>query len=354
MTIKVLVVDDSSFFRKRIVDILSKDARLEVVGEAVDGNDAIKKTTSLNPDVITMDVEMPVVDGITAVRRIMKIRPTPILMLSSFTTQGAKLALQALEAGAIDYFPKDSAALVNNYEEVARQIRMRVLGIGFKGVADLAANHKLANNRLSGVIKSNVVGERDNRNRQKFELVAIGSSTGGPIALQQILANLSQDFPLPILVIQHMPQNFTGAFAERLNKLCEVEVKEACSGDEVKPGRVLLAPGGKQMLVMKSNDKLCVILKEPDKEQPYRPSVDVTFNSIAKQVEGNCLAIILTGMGADGCKGARILKDKGSTIWTQDKESSVIYGMPMAVAKAGLSDSEVSLPEIGPALMKVV
>ncbi len=339
--------------------MLTSDARFKVVGTAVDGRDAVEKTRQLKPDVITMDVEMPVMNGIEAVKRIMRAHPTPVLMFSSLTREGAQATFDALEAGAVDYMPKNFEDISNGQEEVARLLRTRVWSIGVRGLPD----------RSRGVTRGAVVAGRRKDSlpgtkgfslaeslaavSRGHKLVAIGSSTGGPVAIQEILQGLPKNYPLPIVMIQHMPKSFTAAFAERLNRLCQIEVREAVDGDDIKPGLALLAPGGMQMLIKKRGARVFVEIEEATAEQNYKPCVDITFESIARAGIGSCLAIILTGMGADGREGARALKSKGATIWAQDEATSVIYGMPMAVTKAGLTDNEIPLKEIAPALLKV-
>ncbi len=363
MPVKVLVVDDSSFFRKRVSDMLEGDARFKVIGVAKDGNEAITKTKDLKPDVITMDVEMPVMDGITAVKRIMSSCPTPILMFSSLTREGAQATFEALDAGAVDYLPKNFEDISKQLDEVARVLRARVWGIGIRGLpkARKAPPPPKAEARPTDVVprSSSAVLSRQSKvsgitqKIKQLELIAIGSSTGGPVAVQNIMQALPENFPVPILLVQHMPQSFTAAFAERMNKLCEINVREAKDGDILKPGSALLAPGGQQLKVLKRGQNYVVKIEVGDVGQTYRPCIDLTFSSIAKETNNKCLGIILTGMGADGREGAKELKSKGSTIWAQDEASSVIYGMPMAIAKAGLADKELSLEEFAPALIKV-
>ena len=357
MTVRVLVVDDSGFFRRRVTAMLDADSRIEVVGTANDGRDAIRKTQELKPDVITMDIEMPVMDGITAVRRIMAIQPTAILMFSSLTHQGADSTFEALEAGAVDYLPKDFSELSNKPEEVARILCSRVWSIGSKRSSSQvttrpATSPVTAKPSSSGIstAKMAVTSARKpvtpSANKGKFQLLAIGSSTGGPVALQEVLTRLPADFPLPIVIVQHMPGSFTEAFSKRLDQMSQIEIREARNGDMLKPGLALLAPGGKQMLIEGRPNALRVSIKESAPGQTYKPCIDMSFSSIAKSLPDKTLAIILTGMGADGCEGAKLLKQGGSTIWAQDEASCVIYGMPMAIAKAGIAEKILPLQDI--------
>lgn len=348
MAVRVLVVDDSSFFRRRVTEMLSSDPRIEVIGTAADGAEAVKQAEVLKPDVITMDIEMPVMDGITAVRRIMQKMPIPILMFSSLTTDGAKATLDALDAGAADFLPKKFEDISNDRDEARRILCARVRLIGARGLAKPVATTAAAT-----PIKAAAAPAR-RPPRGNYDLVAIGTSTGGPVALQDVLTKLPGNFPKPIILIQHMPGSFTPAFAQRLDGLCQIQVKEAADGDQLKPGLALLAPGGKQMLLESRGGAVVVRIKEAEASQTYKPSVDLSFSSAAKVFPGKILSIILTGMGADGREGARELKQGGSKLWSQDEASCVVYGMPAAVAEAGLSDYVLPLNEIGTSLAQAV
>jgi len=364
MTVKVLVVDDSGFFRRRVIEMLNGDARLEVIGEAADGREAIRKTQELKPDVITMDIEMPVMDGITAVRRIMAIQRTPILMFSSLTHEGAQSTFEALEAGAVDYLPKNFDELSNKRDEVSRILCSRVASIGGHHVPvakrqPASPSRSATSSAVPARSKTTTLTGATARNRPsaakgKFKLLAIGASTGGPVALQEVLCNLPGNFPLPIVLVQHMPGSFTAAFAKRLNQICKIEIREAQSGDQLQPGLALLAPGGKQMIIEGRGDMLRVKVTESEPGQNYKPCVDTTFTSIDKVMPSNTLAIILTGMGADGREGCKALNKSGSTIWAQDEASSVIYGMPMAIAEAGIAEKILPLTEISPQIVSNV
>lgn len=347
MTVSVLIVDDSGFFRRRIKNVLEQDPEIKVVGEAGNGKEAIERVKELNPDVVSMDVQMPVMDGITAVREIMKIRPTPCLMFSTLTFEGAKATLDALEAGAVDFLPKKFEDINKGTEDGGKVLQERIKTIAKRGL-------RLAHTRS----KDHVVAEKEKATAHstkktatirvsQFDIVAIGTSTGGPVALQKVLTSLPAQFPCPILLIQHMPPKFTTAFAERMNAISKIEVREAQDGDKLKPGVAYLAPGGRQMGVRKEAGGVTIRVFDAGPEQIYKPCVDTTYEEIAKAYPGNkVLAIILTGMGRDGCKGARELKQKGATIWAQDEESSLIYGMPMAIAKAGIADKILGLDAI--------
>ncbi len=356
MKIKVLVVDDSAFFRKRIAETLEADPNLEVVATAANGIEAVEQVRSVQPDVITMDIEMPEMDGIEAVKRIMAERPTPILMFSSLSYEGARVTLDALEAGALDFLPKQLDAVTGSNEYGSLLLQRRVVAISRRRPKAVAkrplAAKPFAVAREASMTPPDAM-ERPVRQAIKIpadKVVAIGASTGGPIAVQRLLAQLPADFPVPIVTAIHMPSNFTTAYADRLNGLCRLEVREAMDGDDMQPGRVLLAPGGKQLVFEKLAGRIVVRVRESLPEQIYRPSVDVVFGSAARAVGAGILAIVLTGMGADGVQGAKLLKEHGAKIWSQDEESCVVFGMPQAVQNAGLSDRVLSLSEMETAL----
>lgn len=361
MAIRVLIVDDSGFFRRRVKEILESDPMLEVVGLAENGEQAIEAVKKLKPNVVTMDIEMPVMDGITATRKIMLSNPTPIIMFSSLTTDGAKATLDALDAGAVDFLPKKFEDISNN-KDTARKLlceRVRNLGQQRRRPVVSSKNTTTVADKLSGSAKMSaphhppITRAKENKTIG-INLVAIGTSTGGPVALQKVLAKLPENFPAPIVVIQHMPGTFTGAFSERLNTQCNIQVKEAETGDKLKAGVAYIAPGGKQMLVEKNAGQLSLRIVDEIPNQTYKPSVDVTYASINKVVPNNTLAVVLTGMGADGCKGAMLLHSSGSIVWAQDEESCVVYGMPAAVVDAGITEKIMDVELIGASIAKRV
>lgn len=379
MTIRVLIVDDSSFFRRRLQEILSAAPDLEVIDSAVNGREAVEKALVLKPDVITMDIEMPVLDGISAVREILKVQRTPILMFSSLTHEGAKATLDALEAGAVDFLPKKFEDIARDKQDAGDVLRERVRAVAKRRPLGRStfSSSALARSASPVQVRRPVetsrpelrpVSDTDRPSRferpvltprghfsasgKDYKLVAIGTSTGGPVALQRILTALPADFPLPIILIQHMPAAFTGAFAQRLNSLAKITIKEAEDNDILKPGCAYLAPGGKQMLVEGSDSQARLRIKDDDSPRiTFKPSVDITFATAAKVFNDKVLAIVLTGMGADGREGARLLKQQGASVWAQDEASCVVYGMPQAIAAAGLMDVEVSLDEVATKLL---
>ncbi|MGM0553459.1 MAG: protein-glutamate methylesterase/protein-glutamine glutaminase [Pseudomonadota bacterium] len=363
MPVKVLVVDDSGFFRRRIAELLNADAGIEVVGTAENGEQAIQAVRELDPDVVTMDIEMPVMDGITAVRRIMAENPRPILMFSSLTTEGAQATLDALEAGAVDFLPKRFSDMAGDEDSARMLLRRRVRSLSRSrarsasapGEHAPAAEAKPSERRAEADRKAvqhapppPAVGTTPLRS---LRAVLIGTSTGGPVALQEVLKCLPASFPLPLLLVQHMPASFTPAFAERLDSMCQIRVKQAADGDVLRPGIALLAPGGMQTTLERGSQTRVRISESPS-GTIYKPSVDAAFSSAVEAMRGQVLAVVLTGMGADGRDGARALKAAGAQVWAQDAATSVVYGMPAAVAEAGLTDQIYPLQEVGPALVK--
>ena len=356
MATQVLVVDDSGFFRRRVKEILEEDPMLTVIGDAANGQEAIDKAAELKPDVITMDIEMPVMDGIKATQKIMATNPVPIVMFSSLTTEGAKATLEALEAGALDFLPKRFEDISNDREEAKKLLCQRVRAIASKK----HTLQKIKPPAPATIATTSVpsTAARVKRTEVKIsksggiDLVVIGTSTGGPLALQNVLVDLPENFSKPILMIQHMPATFTPAFAKRLDQLCKITIKEAEDGEALKPGVAFLAPGGKQMLIEGRAGNATIRIIESEPSLTYKPSVDITFRSVSKVYPANTLAIVLTGMGADGREGARTLKTLGSEVWAQDEESCVVYGMPAAVVDAGLADKVLSLDEFSQAIVK--
>lgn len=379
MTVKVLVVDDSAFFRRRVTEILEDNTNIKVIGSANNGEEAVAQSRVLKPDVITMDIEMPVMNGIDAVKAIMSSNPCPILMFSSLTHEGATATLNALEAGAADFLPKKFEDIARNRDDAVKTLQDRVLAIARQPVSRTTTrspapvrkqpertaeptsalerirqrNNELQSQRESDARTATSAGALTvNR---AYQLLAIGTSTGGPVALQKILTQLPANFPYPIVMVQHMPAAFTKAFSQRLDGLCQVNVKEAEDGDVLKAGTAYLAPGGKQLLVEGRPGSARLRVKDDTSGRiTYKPSVDLTFASLSKTYMGKVLGVILTGMGADGRDGSRMLKNQGATIWAQDQASCVVYGMPQAVAQAGISTRSISLDSMARSIMKEV
>jgi two-component system chemotaxis response regulator CheB len=350
--IKVLVVDDSAFMRKALTSILQEDPEIKVIGTARDGVEAIQMIQDLKPDIVTMDVEMPRMDGITALREIMQKCPVPVIMVSSLTTEGAKVTLEALEVGAVDFIPKNLAELSVNIVKIKGMLIEKIKTIGKRGIIKRRPIAKPAETKIETpkveIPKVRVTTER------KVGIVSIGTSTGGPKALQEIIPKLPKDFPVPIVIAQHMPPNFTKPFAERLDQLSHLSVKEAEEGETIKPGIVYIAPGRGHMRLKRRGIETLVNISDDKEEFIYRPSVDALMLSVADCFPGRSLGVILTGMGNDGAKGCKKIKENGGRIFAQNEESCVVYGMPRAVIEAGIADKVVSLEEMAGEIINAV
>lgn len=370
MPYSVLIVDDSNFFQTRLKEIVDECPDLKTIGVAANGQEAIDLTAKLNPDIISMDYEMPMLDGVTAVRVIMQENPTPIVMFSSMTYEGARITLDALEAGAVDFMNKNFSEVSNNSASFKKRYHEKLVSFAKSANTTAAApSMHVSASAARAPTRPDAPApspRRDFRSTSTApapaaapsssgrttaakvpsnpKLLAIGASTGGPVALADIISSLPANFPLPILIIQHMPENFTKAFAERLDRQSALSVKEAENGDRVERGKVLVAPGGKQMMLDRSGATVKII--DGDDRVNYKPCVDITFASAAAAFGSGVLGLVLTGMGSDGCDGSRLLKERGSVIWSQDQKSCVVYGMPAAVAKENLSSCVLPLKDI--------
>lgn len=350
--IKILVVDDSAFMRKSLTLLLESDPQIKVIDTASDGLIAIKKIKALRPDIVTLDVEMPNMDGISALKIIMKECPTPILMVSSLTIEGADITLKALELGAVDFIPKEmsfiSVAITSIKEELVSKVKAiyrskaiarRISPTGFK--AKTTSNiQKPALSKLPTM---------------RYSALAIGISTGGPISLQKVVPLLSEKTNIPVFIVQHMPPKFTASLADRLNSLSKLQVKEAESNEIVRNGVVYIAPGGFHLKL--NRDKVNnIIIEISDKPENvlHKPSVDVMLHSLQEVYGKTLLGVIMTGMGKDGLEGIKKLKAAGGRCIAQDEESSVVFGMPRAIIDNGLADVIASLEEIPNIINKAV
>ncbi len=359
MTINVLIVDDSPFICKVIRRVLEEDNDFKVVGIAYNGQEAIQKNRDLHPDVITMDVEMPIMDGIAAVKAIMTEKPTPILMFSAMTQFGAKATLDALSAGAIDFLPKQLEDIDQNRENAKRTLRHRIRTVALqapklKKLSPQQLPKSTEKIKTIGVTASETrhpIPDAPNPTKpsaiRRLRLLVIVASTGGPVAVQQILSKLPARCPLPVLLVQHMPSTFTKSFAERLDHTCHIQVREALHGEPLQAGLGLLAPGGMQMELKLVAGQLKIELSPKSATDIYAPCADITLRSVAQCCPGQSLTVVLTGMGSDGKEGAKKLKQGGAMVWAQNEESCVIYGMPKAIVDAKLADRILSLDEIG-------
>jgi two-component system chemotaxis response regulator CheB len=362
--IRVLVVDDSALVRRLVTTALTGDPGIEVVGVAVNGLDAIAKTDELLPDVVTLDIEMPELDGLGALRIIRERHPRQaVIMFSTLTERGARQTLEALSLGAADYLTKPSASGGGVSEAVAtvrEQLVPRIKALA--GVRRIAAAVPTSRSEAPGDRHQEPIAPSPGSTAPNQELTApslgieavvIGCSTGGPDALARIFADLDADFPVPIAVVQHMPPIFTRMLAERLNKVSGLEVREAVDGDEWRPGLALLAPGDFHLKLRRGPTRVDVFLDQSAPENFCRPAVDALFRSALSVFGGNVLACVLTGMGQDGLVGAGELARRGATIVVQDEPSSVVWGMPGAVAEAGLAHETVPLDQIARRLVRL-
>ena len=369
--IGVLIVDDSPFMRLTLQKILSRDPGIRVLDTAGDGREGILKLQTLHPQVVTMDVEMPIMNGLQALEEIMRWQPTAVIILSSVTTEGAQATLKALDLGAFDVVPKPSGNPGADLQVLSRDLVEKVKAaaginparLGRKGLlsfstgtagtfgAAVPPTRTLMEQvpRVSGPGKMGVLP------KHAIEVVAIGTSTGGPSALQAVLPKLPANFPVPVLVAQHMPPGFTGPLAQRLNGLCTLEVREGIHGEVLKAGTVYVAPAGKQLQVHRKFGQLALQIGDQDSIPTlYHPSIDVMFLSLAKCVGKRTLGVVMTGMGNDGTKGMRELKAVEGFSIVESEETCVVYGMPRSIVDSGLADRIVPLGDIGRAIVECV
>lgn len=376
--IDVLIVEDSSFMRLTLQKILSQDPAIKVVGTARDGREGILRFQALRPDVVIMDLEMPIMNGFRALEEIMRWKPTPVIVLSATTTEGAEDTLKALDLGAFEVMAKPVGGPNSDLRAFSRELLEKV-----KGVSEVDLSHLKQNSvppatpapavssrldPLQSAVNTAAAAVRAVQNRplaarsgaglmpkHRVEILAIGTSTGGPAALQAVLPVLPANFPVPVLVAQHMPPGFTGPLAQRLNGLCPLNVREGVNGEMLQAGTVYIAPAGKQMQVQRKGDRLVLQIGD---ESPittlYRPSVDVMFLSLAKAVGKGALGVVMTGMGSDGRQGMRELKALECFSIVESEETCVVYGMPKSLVDAGLADRITPLGEIGQTIVECV
>lgn len=338
MAIRVLIVDDSATARAVLTEILSSDPMIEVIGSASDAYIARDKIVELRPDVICLDVEMPRMDGITFLKRLMHYMPVPVIMVSSLTQNGAKTTLEALEAGAVDFVPKPHSHIYDGKEEMREELLSKI---------KIASKVKVVQRVLRNVQHANTTSLAETTHK----ILAIGASTGGTEALKDLLMGLPRNAPGTVIV-QHMPANFTAPFAERLNALCAMEVREARNGDSITPGVVLVAPGDYHMVVRRSGARYYVEIGSGEKVSGHRPSADVLFNSVAKIAGANAIGVILTGMGGDGARGLLSMRNAGARTIGQDEASCVVYGMPKVAYDLGAVEKQLPLHKIAEGILE--
>lgn len=346
-TIKVLVVDDSFFIRTVVSDMLNSDTDIEVVGVAKNGNDALEKLRTLEPDVVTLDYRMPGLSGLDTLKRIMKKQPTPVVMLSAYTEEGATITIECLEAGAIGFVLKPSGAFSYDIGKVKDKLKEEIKKASSVNIRKVKSI--LARKRVKQFIAPRVLKEK---------VVVIGASTGGPPVLERILSELPYNFSAAILIVQHMPAKFTKSLAERLDRISEVVVKEAEEGDVVELGRAYVAPGDFHMTVkrkrIRSKAKTIISLNQHPLVHGLRPSVDVTMKSVAAVYGEDAIGIILTGMGEDGAEGMRAIKRRNGKTIAQDEATSLIFGMPKRVIEKGDADYVFPAFEISKGIIKLL
>jgi two-component system, chemotaxis family, protein-glutamate methylesterase/glutaminase len=336
--IRVLVVDDSALMRKLLAQIIESDARIEVIGTALNGDFALRKIEEMKPDVVTLDLEMPGLNGIEVLKQIMRKHKTPVVVVSSHSTQGAAITMKALALGAVDFVAKP-VDIASCMPEVTRELVSKIkIAAESKGARALPETP-------AGIKKSSVFS-----GRPTGKLIAIGISTGGPNALEFVLSQLPADYPCAIVIVQHMPEGFTNLFARRLDDACAIQVKEAQPGDLLLAGRALICPGNRHIRVKRLPLGDVVSLSEEDRVNGHRPSVDVLFHSVAKEFGSKSVALLMTGMGEDGAEGMGAIKAAGGLTLAQSEDSCVVYGMPRSAVERGHAMHIVSLNDIAQTL----
>lgn len=355
---KVLVVDDSAFMRKILSDLFNNAADFEVVDTARNGKDAIEKIRTAKPDLITLDIDMPVMDGLTALEIIMKENPLPVIMISSLTQVGADATIKALSLGAVDFIRKKAGAVftLDGQEQTILEKCRGALKANLKRNTTYSPPEKklsMSHGMRRTPVNTFMARSSGIMNSGNDKIVAIGTSTGGPRALQHIIPLLPGDFPCGIVIVQHMPPGFTKSLADRLNSMSQVSVKEAEDGDVILPGKVFIAPGDYHMVVVRSGNNKVIKLNQNPRVGNHRPAVDVLFQSVAafgRQV----IAVILTGMGADGSKGMKYIKDNGGYSIGESESTAIVYGMPKVAADLGLIDKVLPVDKVAAELIQQV
>jgi two-component system chemotaxis response regulator CheB len=342
--LRVLVVDDSAYVRKIFKQMLSRSPFIEVVGAARDGQEALEMVEQLQPDVITCDLIMPVMDGVDFVREQMRRRPIPIVIVS-IANEGSELVLTALDCGAVDFVQKPTALATEKIFEVNDELIGKVKAAASVNIAPLQASITRPYPASTPLVSQ----------AKLVDIVVLGISTGGPQALKYLIPQLPADFPVPVLMVMHMPVGYTEMYAQRLDELAKLKVREARDGELVEAGVVLLAPAGRHLsLRRQANGEIMTYLSARPFDTPHRPSVDVLFQSAAELFGNRTLGVVMTGMGNDGKQGAAWIKSQGGLVFTEAEESCVVYGMPWSVVEAGLSDQSVTLEKMAQAILEVV
>lgn len=351
--IKVLVVDDSAFMRKVISDMLTNSEDIEVVGAARNGRDGVYKAKVLKPDVVTLDVEMPVMDGLSALTELLQLDNAPkVIMLSSLTNNGGEITIRALEAGAVDFVLKPTSSIIHfNIDDIKEDLINKIKNSIYSNTSNVS-KYSNTSLKLKNINDEYTKTCSDQESKLKY-IICIGTSTGGPRALREVITQLSADLPAAVLVVQHMPPGFTNSLAARLDALSYINVKEAEDGDILKPGWVYIAPGDYHMMLNKKASDYRININQDPPMSGHRPSVNYMMNSVANCGHKNLIAVIMTGMGSDGSDGiANIKKNGGSTI-AQNEETCIVYGMPKAAVNTGAIDQIVPLSDIAKEINKL-
>jgi two-component system, chemotaxis family, protein-glutamate methylesterase/glutaminase len=343
--IKVLVVDDSALVRKIISDVLQRDPEIEVIGTANNGKSAVLKNQTMNPDVITMDIEMPIMDGLEALREIIATKPKPVIMMSVLTQYGAEATFKALEYGAVDFIPKPSTSLSLTVDDIAELLITKVKSVRRSKIAPHRVEARSSAQAASGA-RTEPQAPPPVAPGTSDKVVAIGTSTGGPSALLSVFQQFPEKMPSAVLVVQHMPEGFTRAFAERLDNNSNLKVKEAEDGDRILPGCGYIAPGHSHMRVETSAGDHVIRVFQSEKVNGHKPSIDVLFNSVAEVYGKNTVGVIMTGMGRDGAEGLLKIRNKGAFTVAQNEETSVVYGMNRVAVLLGAAADVVPLVDI--------
>lgn len=351
--VKVLIVDDSALIRQMLSEILSSDPAIEVVGTAVDPYAAREKIKQLNPDVLTLDVEMPRMDGITFLSNIMRLRPMPVVMISSLTEQGADITLQALEIGAVDFIEKPKLDVARGMQDYAAQIieKVKMASKARVRVKSTAIEKPIPTRRTADAVISKQFNRKHFASTDK--IIAIGASTGGTEAIKNVLQDLPADTP-GIVITQHIPEKFSRPFAERMNRSSAMNVSEAEDGQQILRGHVYIAPGNKHLLVERSGARYICRLNDGPPVNRHRPSVDVLFRSVAMNTGSNAIGVILTGMGNDGAAGLKEMQETGAPTLAQDENTSVVWGMPGEAVKLGAVDQVLPLEKMAATILKFI
>jgi two-component system, chemotaxis family, protein-glutamate methylesterase/glutaminase len=351
--IRVLIVDDSALVRQILTEILSADRQIEVVGVASDAHVAREKIKSLNPDVITLDVEMPKMDGVTFLRNLMRLRPMPVVMVSSLTEHGADVTLDALAMGAVDYLPKPKIDLAATLKDYGEQLTEKVKAAARARVRALDPQRPMPqprpNHSADAVIPA---GAPARHLRTTDRIIAIGASTGGTEAIKEVLMGFPPDTP-GVVVTQHIPKAFSGPFAKRMDQCCQMTVYEAQDGQQILPGHVYVAPGDQHLLVIRDGARYVCRLDDGTPVNRHKPSVDVLFRSVAQNVGRNAIGLLLTGMGKDGARGLKEMREAGSPTIAQDEATSVVWGMPGEAVAIGAAEKVLPLGDIAAATMRL-